>query len=601
MRDLAAITAAIGDLSAPPSNRLTVQLVGRALADLNIQPTLDQDHRLYCLDVVAAPLRAFITDRWPDIMLRDPLSEPPERASEPSDELAWASTSVESARPSERRWSAYQEAIFDEMAGGSGNMVAMARAGSGKTTTLIEGLNRMDASDTLVCAFNKSIQKELEQRAPRDVMVRTMHALGLRLHKSYYPNAQIDPDKTKLIAKEVLLNDDRYTDVIADGARPHGKLWEAIGSVRRLCSLAKNTLLDTPEQLTHLAEDHNLVTDRKSMPVGLLIAATSETLDRSLRDRQTIDFDDMIWFPYQFDYEPPRNLRFPLIMVDEAQDLNAAQIWLIKRLSCGRILAFGDECQSIYRFRGADHQAFSRLVGATNAKTLPLSISYRCARSIVQTAREACPDIEWAPDAPGGEVQAVHYHELTAGAVPGDFVLSRTNAPLIRICLDLLRRQIPATIAGRDIAKQLRAIIDASKASAVLDLRLWLRQHVSDERAVHLPEHPERYARVLDQVACVEALSEGCRHVREVKRRLDQLFSDDSPDSMVVCSSVHKAKGLERDRVWIIHDTFGFHRPQVWHDKTEERNIWYVAVTRARRNLYFVATPLGEILNGRPG
>ena len=46
--------------------------------------------------------------------------------------------------------------------------------------------------------------------------------------------------------------------------------------------------------------------------------------------------------------------------------------------------------------------------------------------------------------------------------------------------------------------------------------------------------------------------------------------------------STHKSKGLEADRVWLLGSTY----VRQWRE--EERNIWYVAVTRCKRELFVV-------------
>jgi DNA helicase-2/ATP-dependent DNA helicase PcrA len=81
-----------------------------------------------------------------------------------------------------------------------------------------------------------------------------------------------------------------------------------------------------------------------------------------------------------------------------------------------------------------------------------------------------------------------------------------------------------------------------------------------------------------------------------VRRKVQDLFEDrEHDDRRVACSTVHAAKGLERDVVWMVGDTFRVLPGNKPRDR-EERNLYYVAVTRAKRELRIV----GEI-NRRPG
>jgi superfamily I DNA/RNA helicase len=51
---------------------------------------------------------------------------------------------------------------------------------------------------------------------------------------------------------------------------------------------------------------------------------------------------------------------------------------------------------------------------------------------------------------------------------------------------------------------------------------------------------------------------------------------------MITCSSVHRAKGLEAERVFVLAKTLRT-------DNDEERNISYVAITRAKSSLVYVS------------
>ncbi len=106
-------------------------------------------------------------------------------------------------------------------------------------------------------------------------------------------------------------------------------------------------------------------------------------------------------------------------------------------------------------------------------------------------------------------------------------------------------------------------------------------------------------------------LIDGAVSVPELRTRLSNLFTDVSnPATVITCSSVHKAKGLEADRVYILQDTlypiFGKKAlagipPDVLAARArEEANIEYVACTRARKELVLVGARNGGDLVPRP-
>jgi DNA helicase-2/ATP-dependent DNA helicase PcrA len=174
---------------------------------------------------------------------------------------------------------------------------------------------------------------------------------------------------------------------------------------------------------------------------------------------------------------------------------------------------------------------------------------------------------------------------MLASALPGDFVLSRINAPLIGHALKLLREGRRATVLGRDIGTNLAGIVRRSKAATVIELDQYLDGWVANENARLMAKNPpkEQEAQIVsDKAECIRALAEAATSVQVVLDRIESLFTDLRDSNAVVFSTTHKAKGLEADRVWMLADTYR-RRPSV-----EEDNLYYVACTRARQELVMV-------------
>jgi superfamily I DNA/RNA helicase len=87
---------------------------------------------------------------------------------------------------------------------------------------------------------------------------------------------------------------------------------------------------------------------------------------------------------------------------------------------------------------------------------------------------------------------------------------------------------------------------------------------------------------VLDKIECLENLCEDAKTLDDVKDNIKELFIDGDDSKRVILSSTHKAKGLERERVFMLNWTFRKNGPQ------EEKNLIYVAQTRAKSNLFIV-------------
>jgi len=317
-----------------------------------------------------------------------------------------------------------------------------------------------------------------------------------------------------------------------------------------------------------------------------VLTLTEAVLERMLRETETVDFDDQLWIPVRYGIDPP--YRYDLVVVDEVQDMNPAQLWLADRTldEYGRLVFVGDKFQTLYEFRGADLRNFERMLESIPVR-FPLTTTYRCARRIVEDAQQFVEDYKSAPDAPDGRITHCSLADMFASAKPGDFVLSRLRAPLMTVCLGFLRRDVPARIAGKDLAKSLRSFIESADAQTVLDLRTWIRAYVKEQQKA-IDAEVDAGARdsalddSIDKAMTVAALCEGVSTMPALYERLDRLFAEDFEErDVVVCSTVHQAKGREADRVFLLKNTFN-------RDTQENRNIYYVAITRARSELVYV-------------
>lgn len=470
--------------------------------------------------------------------------------------------------------SEFQVAIFDFVKNGKSNAVVEAVAGSGKTTTIVKALEFTDpSSDVAFVAFNRHIAKELAEKVPRHVRVSTLHSLGYTAcRQAYGANLLVEPDKVGKILERVL---DKFI---------YGNKFPA---VRHLVSLVKANLVDiSDENLDDLSLYYGVELNESR---EIIYAAVKRVIKKSYDQRRSvIDFDDMCWLPV-VDHLPVKKIDF--LFVDEAQDLNKNQIELVLmhlKKNGGRVVAVGDRHQSLYGFRGADTEAIPNLIEALKAEVLPLNISYRCPKSHVRMAQNLVPDIRAADWAIEGVVRDVSGDMLTLEAIPGDMVLCRTNAPLIRPCFALIRRGVKAVIRGRDIGKGLQVLIRGVKATGIEDLMAKLAAYKTREMSKLLAAEKSSLAQVLqDKVDTVIALADGVETVMDLSFHIDQVFSDDVGG--VVFSSIHRAKGLEADRVFILRPDLMPHpmAKYPW-ELVQERNVKYVAYTRSKSELAFV-------------
>jgi DNA helicase-2/ATP-dependent DNA helicase PcrA len=467
-------------------------------------------------------------------------------------------------------YSEYQKAIFQDVKDGLGHTIIEARAGSGKTSTLLEALKYISPDKKiLVVAFNKKIAVELQERAPSyaNLEICTLHSFGYRLIRQSLGKVKLDTEKAFKIIKKLL-------EPLKGNPKDKDD-YETIFEMKKCVSLCKGLIVDTPAKIDDLMDEFDITQgslSREDFIQNVIIA-----LGECKKKKDTIDYDDMIYFPFVLNLPVDK---YDCVLIDEVQDLNPAQVYL-GIAACkkdGRITAFGDNFQVLYKFRGADLDAISNLQERLKAKILYLPISYRCGKSIVFRAQKMVPDIKYAPHAKDGQIIHITEGKLSELVKPGDFVVSRTNAPLIRICFNLWKKKIPANLKGKDLGPALNGLVKQSKKKTVKAFLAWLDSWGQQEIA-RLKKKNRDARTVIDKIECLNVLAEGKVTVDELVDTIKSLFENKTTDNIVSLYTIHGAKGLEAKRVFFLSYTMTF-----GHGK-EELNAEYVAVTRAKDEL----------------
>lgn len=482
------------------------------------------------------------------------------------------------------KWSAQQEEIFNwfgnpQVGPGEQNLVVTARAGTGKTTTICEGVNRAPEATIALTAFNKRIADELQKKLTHGTArATTLHSLGFGCVGKFWERIRVEAKRG--------LRAETLTAKVCAATAPDSikRLITQLHSKAREMNPHAKTLGD----LTDIIEQFSLIPDAEYAAVGFDITfVEKKALDAMQLAAETkpvdtgIDFADMIFLPVRNRWLIPS---VDLVVVDEAQDMTMAQLEIAQGICKGRICVVGDDRQAIYGFRGADSGALGRLKKELRAKELGLTITRRCPKRIVALAAEIVPDFEAAPEAPEGEILRITEEQLVPMAGPGDFILSRLNAPLVSHAMKLLRAGKRTCVAGRDIGAGLKSLVRKLKGRSIPDflskVAAWEEREVARLKSA---KKEDRIEAITDQAEMLVSLTDGAKSVDALIDRIDGLFTDDGLGALgvITCSSVHRSKGLEADRVFILEHTLR-------DDSLEEMNIRYVAITRTKRTLVWV-------------
>jgi DNA helicase-2/ATP-dependent DNA helicase PcrA len=517
------------------------------------------------------------------------------------------------------KWSSFQMAIFDEYRDGTGNVCVSAVPGSGKSTSAVEMLKHAPKGlrgNTLLTSFSKDSVEELKARdLPWDVEARTMNSLGLRavIKGRNGVNPKLNTERVYRILDEVF------------GKPPEDQAKRAgFGSfrarVKALTDFAKNNLVYDIVKLLELADHYEIETtppdwmrdalaDKFGCPWEDSIAvATQRTLDACKKDDGSIDFNDQLWLPVVLGYPVEQ---FSRIVCDELQDTNHCQVELLRKALSpnGRLFGFGETLQAVYTFRGAGI-GLEPIIKSFNMKQMPLSISYRCPIAVVKEAQQINPEMQWAPDTIQGSVSTLVPDLLPTRLLIGDTVLSRTNAPLIRLFMKCLSNGIPVGMAGKDVGARLLKFVENSSSIDTTQLLEYTDQWAKDEIERRKKRNPNAKTDAIDDhVECIRALAEDTNSIVVVVDRIKKMLLV-PPAARVTLSTVHRFKGRESDRCYLLDFTFPVRAaywrqyastkkgdPDKWsaevaqkiqQESIEERNIMYVAITRAKRELIYV-------------
>jgi DNA helicase-2/ATP-dependent DNA helicase PcrA len=500
-----------------------------------------------------------------------------------------------------------------------GPALIIAPAGSGKTTTLIARLGVLLARGVAperiaVATFNRDAALELTARIETRVVPAVPQA------------ARIEVRTLHAMARQVLLQRGGASNLVSDRL----PLLRAV--VRRAAARAGSDDPPLPEAAALDTEISAWKVERRSAMHPVLVAE----YEALLTARGALDFDDLVVGAADA-LEADRALRlqwqsrFTHVCVDEFQDVDAAQLRLIRLLAEPErnLFVVGDDDQTIYAWRLADVRRILAFDSAyPGTRRVQLATNYRCPAPVVAISRRLIgvnrerfvKRIDAAPSAPSGResVQALSTvspewpdglaqlaaYEASAGHTI--CFLSRTRAELGPMLLALARAGQPHTtsVPAPVQADPVRRLIAAARQlpghlhpfEALLRLRSghgWRRADASDTLGD-------------DDHAALDALLGWAvgflrldRFLEAHDRALARLEALRIPDAPVELVTVHGAKGREWETVVVLgmeEERFPNRRaligaPDPERAVEEERRLAYVALTRATRRLILAFDP----------
>jgi DNA helicase II / ATP-dependent DNA helicase PcrA len=499
-----------------------------------------------------------------------------------------------------------QGAFLDEATNGDGSVLLIAVAGAGKSTTILQAAQRV-RGNSIILAYNKAISEELKAKLRsagvdwKKAEATTVHAIGLRNYRKMFPQVRVVGDKVGNMCASMCESGE-----ISPGLHAHTAV------ISRLVGLAKQNALGVIGSIydysiwDDIVEHFDLFDEEPlQKKADEIIEIAIKLLEKSNAETSIIDFDDMVYLPI---LHKVQFFQFDNVFIDEAQDTNDARRLIVRALMKpnGRMFAVGDPHQAIYGFTGADNDSLEIIKEEFGCKEMPLTVTFRCPKNVVQFAKTWVNHIEAHPSAPDGKISMEAFEDmmkrrdrLNADAA----ILCRNTRPLVNAAFALIRERIPCRIEGRDIGESLKKLATRWKSiQTIPELEDKLEEWVDAESTKWLLK--KKMAKVQEiedkaetlRVIMNRCLEEGKHEISFVTAYIDEIFAD-NVSGILTLATIHRSKGREWERVyWLdrLNTCPSKYASMAW-EKEQEINLQYVAATRSKNELVDLLPPLPKV------
>lgn len=449
-----------------------------------------------------------------------------------------------------------------------------ARAGTGKTATLLMIAQRNIDKKIIYLVFNKRNQLEAEGKFPGNVKIRTIHsfarsALGVKIdgNKSVHPSLYFKHFKTNKETLATLTSDFIVFFINSIDSKPD----DAIDPF-------KSKLSDELRGIFTQSQSDIVEISRSSLNSWFL----------NKKDWPHDFYLKMSHLEKKFQSELAK---YELVLVDEGQDLSPIMSDALSTYK-GRIIIVGDSHQQIYSFRYAENamQKFN------HDELHELTLSFRFGKEIATLTRKFITagkgDVSFTIFGNPGNKSSVYFYDQLSAVEnqPGTAILCRTNFSLFKNAM-FLKARGQKFCFGRDITSELHKTLNVYWLST--DEKVKIKDDLI--KSFKSLKELEEYATVINDFQLLKIIELVNVYKKEfpwivfefLKRCEEKNGNRDS--QAITLSTIHAVKGQEYDNVIIDEDVISKlegtnnQRSSNYH---EEVNIVYVGITRAKKNLY---------------
>ncbi len=467
-----------------------------------------------------------------------------------------------------------QDAIIQMVQGGQ-DLKVQAYAGTGKTSTIVDAGN--DGRAGLYLAFSRDAMLDAQKRMPANVESKTFHSLAYRMENVGRIYGEV---ASNIRLPAIKLASMLKLDV------PETELTGVVTAVKMTLRrfMQSDARQIKPYHVPHIATaklNGTQSENRKELLVGGATRLWGMIIDPKFRAIGILhDAYLKLWQLH--------GARLPFIpevvFLDEAQDLNEVNIAIVQSwMNQAQVVVVGDDNQSIFMWRGAQNALRKMPI----EQELQLTQSFRFGSEVAEVGTHIirCLRKDSVPPLVGSPQRETKV--LWDGRPEGKYtILTRTNMGLMEETLELVSAGKSVCVVGK-----------LDEAIKLLESAFYLSQGERD-RVTHPDIQMAGDWEGLEEAAKDDnELALAVRRVKEYGGRIPRIIRElklgvctDERDAEIVVSTAHKAKGREWDVVRLagdFKDPFTYNKKTTqWEASEEERNLLYVAATRAKKTMY---------------
>lgn len=468
----------------------------------------------------------------------------------------------------------------------TGDIKINAVSGSGKTTTILEyAASRPKNSRILYLAFNKSVKLEaaakVQARELPNVKVETAHSLAYKsivFSHGYTVKAQSYRTYEIVDLLGLRNNGEKHTEYIL------------ANHISRFLTYFCNSDKAKVQDLNYL----DIISDDAAAKFVKAFYPAIEDGTRLLlakMDKGEIEITHDFYLK-KFQLSNP-SLPYDYILFDEGQDASPAMLDVFLKQKATKVIV-GDVHQQIYSWRHAVNS-----LEKTDFKTYHLSVSFRFPQDIAELASNV---LDWKKNL-GSFEQAGITGKGTETKELSKAIIARTNLGLLLNAIEYVteNRKVRKIYFEGNINSYTYAD-DGASLYDVLNLHNNKHDNIRDKLVKsmkNLDELDEYIEKTEDvQLSMMsEIVKEYGDEIYGIIKSLKDLHveGDDKSRAEMIFSTVHRAKGMEYDVVYLVDDFITEEKLKKAKDSqgplnmsklNEEINLLYVAVTRAKYKLY---------------